>query len=82
MGIDQEEWAFWDGAFHETAAVMKVIAADGNCLFRAIADQRLGDESQHAEARREVVAYMAATRDTWTKWVPAGERDAYLANMA
>lgn len=38
--------------------VMKPVQGDGNCLFRALADQLDGDERHHATHRAQICAYM------------------------
>jgi OTU domain-containing protein 3 len=39
------------------------MTGDGNCFFRAIADQLEGDEEQHAEYRKKVVDYLEEHRE-------------------
>jgi hypothetical protein len=40
------------------------MAADGNCLFRALADQLYGDYGNcHEEIRSDICDYMAANQD-------------------
>lgn len=57
--------------------------ADGNCFFRALADQRYGDESRHAEVRRRVVARVEARREAFAPFVEDDETfDEYVERMA
>lgn len=42
---------------------IKDVPGDGNCLFRALADQMVGDESFHFEYRKDVVKYMIEHRE-------------------
>ena len=51
---------------------VKEMGDDGNCMFRAIADQLEGDEAKHESYRRECVGYMRDNRD---KFVPFIEDD-------
>lgn len=37
---------------------MKVVAGDGNCMFRAVADQIYGDEDMHEQIRACCMDYM------------------------
>lgn len=37
---------------------MKVVAGDGNCMFRAVADQIYGDEDMHEQVRACCLDYM------------------------
>eukprot|EP00123_Amoebidium_parasiticum_P022622 comp91289_c0_seq1/m.48560 comp91289_c0_seq1/g.48560 ORF comp91289_c0_seq1/g.48560 comp91289_c0_seq1/m.48560 type:complete len:349 (-) comp91289_c0_seq1:15-1061(-) len=48
---------------------LKEVLGDGNCLFRAFADQIEGDEEQHAVYRRKVVEYMKAHRADFEPFV-------------
>ena len=41
---------------------IETIDSDGNCLFRAIADQLFGDPEQHEEVRRQIVDHMEENR--------------------
>mmetsp|Transcript_11871 Transcript_11871/g.26229 ORF Transcript_11871/g.26229 Transcript_11871/m.26229 type:complete len:245 (+) Transcript_11871:49-783(+) len=44
---------------------------DGNCLFRALAHQLLGDEEAHAGVRQEVVKQMKANREEYEVFMEA-----------
>jgi len=37
---------------------MKTMAGDGNCMFRAVADQVYGDEEMHEQVRACCLDYM------------------------
>lgn len=41
---------------------MKVVAGDGNCMFRAVADQVYGDEEMHEKVRACCLDYMVCPR--------------------
>eukprot|EP00959_Pyramimonas_sp_CCMP1952_P360258 7543742-Pyramimonas_sp.AAC.1 len=43
------------------------MAADGNCLFRAIADQVYGDAELSASTRQMCMDYMEAERDHFSQ---------------
>ena len=45
------------------ACRVEAVQSDGNCLFRALADQLGGDEGAHRRVRAELVAYVEAHRD-------------------
>ena len=61
----------------------RAVEADGNCFFRALADQRYGDESRHAEVRRRVVARVEARREAFAPFVEDDETfDEYVERMA
>ena len=45
------------------------VAADGNCLFRAIAHQIEGDEEEHSRYRKMVVEYIMKHREDFEPFV-------------
>ena len=45
------------------------VSGDGNCFFRAIADQLEGDEEEHRKYRNAVVQYMLKNRETFEAFV-------------
>mmetsp|Transcript_79766 Transcript_79766/g.222028 ORF Transcript_79766/g.222028 Transcript_79766/m.222028 type:complete len:180 (-) Transcript_79766:86-625(-) len=58
----------------------RVVAADGNCQFRALADQLYGSEEHHAQMRSQVCAQLRACPDRYAGFVP--ERfEGYVARM-
>ena len=62
---------------------VKSIVGDGNCLFRSIADQLHGDESQHPRIRSEIVAHMQQKIDHYSLFIEDDEpADDYFARMA
>jgi hypothetical protein len=48
---------------------LKDVTGDGNCLFRALADQLLGDIDQHTRMRSEVCHFLAAHEDEFQYFV-------------
>ncbi|KAK4053642.1 hypothetical protein OIO90_003881 [Microbotryomycetes sp. JL221] len=42
---------------------------DGNCLFRALSDQMMGNESSHAIIRHQVCEYLAQNADRYSPYV-------------
>ena len=59
---DQEEQEFIT-QLEELACRVKTVEADGNCLFRSLADQLGGDEREHRRRRSEIVEYIRSNRD-------------------
>lgn len=57
---------------------LRPTAADGNCLFRAVALQVYGDAEMHDTVRQLCLKHMAAERDHYSQFV-AEDFDAYLA---
>jgi len=45
------------------------IESDGNCFFRAVADQLVGDEGDHNRIREQVVEYMQDNREAFEPFV-------------
>ncbi|KAJ1653227.1 2-oxoglutarate dehydrogenase E1 component [Dispira simplex] len=60
----------------------KDILGDGNCLFRALADQHLGNQDTHAEYRQKICDYIANHRDDFEPFIEFDETfDHYLDRM-
>ena len=51
--------------------VLRDMQGDGNCLFRALADQLWGVQKRHAEVRKLVCDYLEANRDKMEVFVLA-----------
>ena len=67
---------------HELGLRVKEVAADGNCFFRAMCDQRWGDEDEHLHLRRLTIEYMKANRDDFEPFIEDDEKwDAYVERM-
>jgi hypothetical protein len=60
----------------------KVVEGDGNCQFRALADQLWRNEKTHREVRRLVVARLTHHRDQYAPFALCDDYDAYLDRMA
>lgn len=57
------------------------VRADGNCQFRALADQLYASEEHHAAVREQVIAQLRQASDRYCGFVP-GRFDDYVAEMA
>lgn len=65
-----------------TAARVQM-SPDGNCFFRAVADQLHGDASRHPEIRRQVVQHMRDNEDLYAPFVEFDEAfETYAERMA
>ncbi|KAK9459600.1 uncharacterized protein V1516DRAFT_680340 [Lipomyces oligophaga] len=51
------------------------ITGDGNCLFRALADQLYNDSTRHMHVRREVVGFLRQHKDQFIAFLPAMNSD-------
>ena len=62
---------------------LKEIGGDGNCFFRAISDQYLGDESMHYIYRLKAVDYIRDNKDDYVPFIEDDETiDQYCDAMA
>jgi OTU domain-containing protein 3 len=64
--------------------VRKPIIGDGNCLFRAMADQLGLGEHQHKEIREKIVETILQDRDYFANFIDSNEVDgvdAYCEEM-
>lgn len=58
------------------------MAPDGNCFFRAVADQLEGDAGSHHECRQKVVGHMKANADMFAPFVEDDEGfERYITRM-
>ena len=51
---------------------------DGNCLFRSVAHQQLGDAEQHDKLRQATVTYAAQQREVLKGYLPQGDASVSL----
>jgi len=59
----------------------KKVRGDGNCQFRALADQLFGDQERHAECRAAVMNQLRAESEHYAVFVPE-DWGAYVSEMA
>lgn len=59
----------------------KKVRGDGNCQFRALADQLFRDQERHAEIRSAVVSQLRRERETYEVFVPENY-DSYVGEMS
>ena len=58
------------------------ILGDGNCLFRAIADQVFGNENLHEDIREEIVDYIGENESFCTNFIEDNESfSSYVSRM-
>ena len=50
---------------------LRDVTGDGNCCFRALSDQMIGNESQHLDFRKRVCQYMKQNRDEFEPFIAA-----------
>lgn len=59
----------------------RVMEGDGNCQFRALADQMYHDQSRHADVRRFVIAQLQGQRELYEPYVPEAYEE-YVERMS
>jgi hypothetical protein len=59
----------------------RYVEADGNCMFRALADQLNGSDTEHRRIRAEVCDYISAHRARFEGFIMDMEFDDYVARM-
>ena len=59
----------------------KKVRGDGNCQFRALADQLFGDQERHAECRAVVMNQLRAESEHYSVFVPE-DWGAYVSEMS
>ncbi|XRB10570.1 OTU domain-containing deubiquitinating enzyme [Pseudoscourfieldia marina] len=72
--------ALLDSRLEQCKLVEKEMASDGNCQFRALADQLYSKESVHAEVRQKVVQELSSNRERYEPFVD-GNYDVYVTRM-
>mmetsp|Transcript_86187 Transcript_86187/g.230844 ORF Transcript_86187/g.230844 Transcript_86187/m.230844 type:complete len:245 (-) Transcript_86187:125-859(-) len=77
----------WEREFRQQESLLEKVGLrihkvkdDGNCLFRALAHQLLGDEEAHAGVREEVVKQMKAHREEYEVFMETPWEE-YLATI-
>lgn len=61
--------------------VMK-IRGDGNCLFRSVADQLVGDQEMHRTYRQEAIDYILENQNTYFAFINEDQTlESYCKNM-
>ena len=66
---------------HENGRVEKPIDGDGNCQFRALADQLSGDQERHAELRATAINQLRSEPEYYKGFVHDEDWDSYVRRM-
>ena len=62
---------------------VKEVEGDGNCVFRAVADQLEGDESLHSVFRQRTVEYILENKGMYTYFIEDDETiEEYCKDLA
>lgn len=61
---------------------IRPIAADGNCQFRAVADQLWGSDHNHAAVREQAVSHLRSNPDRYAGFAVGQDFPEYLNRMA
>uniref|UniRef100_H2XX74 OTU domain-containing protein 3 n=1 Tax=Ciona intestinalis TaxID=7719 RepID=H2XX74_CIOIN len=67
--VDDENYAGFSNQLATLGLTLKDIPGDGNCLFRALADQLEGNSRRHLHHREETVRYMVEHRADFEPFV-------------
>eukprot|EP01017_Pseudomicrothorax_dubius_P002722 TRINITY_DN1019_c0_g1_i4.p1 TRINITY_DN1019_c0_g1~~TRINITY_DN1019_c0_g1_i4.p1 ORF type:complete len:364 (-),score=120.94 TRINITY_DN1019_c0_g1_i4:702-1793(-) len=80
----QEHFAAFQEELKQKGLYMRDVDGDGNCLFRSIADQLEGTETNHKDYRMRAVDYMRDNPDDFRPYIDEDEIkwDDYLAKMS
>ena len=68
-GIDEDTFKSFSNQLKIQGFVMRDVIGDGNCLFRALADQLDGKQNMHAKHRKETVLYMKEHEDEFIPFI-------------
>lgn len=69
LSSEEVERQFEQALKEKKGFVIKKMAQDGACLFRAVADQVYGDQEMHSEVRRHCMDYMLKNADYFSQYV-------------
>lgn len=78
----KKSWSAFNAQLRPFGVCLRSIGGDGNCLFRALADQMSGSQERHAEYRAAVVDYMRRHPADFAPFVWETTFDQYCAKMA
>ena len=59
----------------------KIVSGDGNCQFRAMADQLWDDDTYHPMVRQQTCDYIDANKNQFRDFVEYGTLEAFVAEM-
>ena len=68
---DDENFQSFSNQLAKIGLELRDITGDGNCCFRALSDQMVGDENQHLIYRKSVCTFMRENRDDFEPFVVA-----------
>lgn len=69
-----------DAYLRKLGLYRKLVAKDGSCLFRAVAEQVLHSQSRHVEVRMACIHYLRENRDKFEAFI-AGSFEEYLKRL-
>ncbi len=90
QGNTHENSPEWDAYFKEYQEIlnkkgvyMRDVQSDGNCLYRAVADQIEGSEKDHKKYRENVVSYLTQHKDYFKMFLLDTEDiDSYIRHQS
>lgn len=69
LSTEEMERQFEQALKEKKGFIIKKMAQDGACLFRAVADHVYGDQEMHSEVRRRCMDYMLKNADYFSQYV-------------
>ncbi|KAJ3019966.1 hypothetical protein HKX48_001511 [Thoreauomyces humboldtii] len=70
-----------DDQLAKLGLVIKDVAGDGNCLFRALADQLTGTPGTHADQRASTCAFMESHADDFSPFIDESEKGGFPTHV-
>ena len=72
----------FEGKLEEIGLKIKIVAGDGNCLFRSVSDQVYGNEELHGLVREYCMNYINVEREFFSQYIVGGidAFDEYITN--
>lgn len=77
-----QTWTAFAEQLYAIGLRLRKIEADGNCLFRSVADQIEGDPSKHMEYRNATVEYMRENPADFQPFIDTDFKDVRAAACA
>jgi len=78
----KKSWSSFNAQLRPLGLCLRSIGGDGNCLFRALADQLSGSQDRHADYRAAVVDYLRRHPSDFAPFVWDMTFEQYCAKMA
>lgn len=81
LSLEDEEYRDLEKQLERIGLTINPVVGDGNCLFRAIADQLLNDQRKHSQYREACVRFMQQNADYFSPFVVDCTLEDYCGRM-